>query len=448
MDSVPFHQNAVVVRQFIQFARLSGLFMVAISLTMMFGWWKGLPDLTTNLPGSQSVNASAALGFALSGAALMLSQSPRFGLQVVSRLLSIGVGGIGFITILAYALSLNMPGGRMAELVAVAMVLLGGLGLLVSIGRALIWREACAMGVLVIAMLGLSFYGFSLAGKNDFEWLRVPIPSAILLLLAALGWMSSVPTTGLTRVATSDTFGGQLARYLLLPSMLLPVAFTFIFELLRNWLEISETYTFAFAALFTSGTVACLIWWVARLLDKVERQHRKSIKLQDDANTDKLTNLANRRTFDVTLTSLLRSRRENDVVFSLLMLDLDKFKNYNDDFGHLAGDEALRIAGKILRASVRPGDMAARYGGEEFALLLPDADASQAYAIAGRILDGFRAFPWRHRAVTISIGIAEARTNIGASELVSRADRALYEAKNGGRDRAVISAEATTSKNI
>ncbi len=415
--------------------------MVAISLLVLFGWWQELPYLTTIFPGSRSVKASAAMCFALSGSALLLSQSRRFELQMVSRLLSIVVAAVGFITLLAYARSTSVPGGNMAELVAVAMMLLGGLGLLVSIERALFWREACAIGVLAVAMLGLSFYGFSLAGKDEVDWLRVPIPSAILLFMAALGWMSSVPTTGLTRVATSDTFGGQLARFLLLPAMLLPVAFTFIFELLRVWLKISETYAFAFAALFTSGTVACLIWLVARLLDKVEHQHRKSIKLQDDANTDKLTSLANRRVFDETLANLLRSRRENDAVFSLLMLDLDRFKNYNDDFGHLAGDEALRISGKILRASVRPGDLAARYGGEEFALLLPDTDATQASAVAKRILEGFRAFPWRHRVVTVSIGIAEARTNIGASELVGRADRALYQAKSDGRDRALISTE-------
>jgi diguanylate cyclase (GGDEF)-like protein len=130
-------------------------------------------------------------------------------------------------------------------------------------------------------------------------------------------------------------------------------------------------------------------------------------------------------------------------VFSLVMLDLDKFKSYNDSFGHLAGDQVLSITGRLLGAAVRPSDQAARYGGEEFALLLPGADVLKAGEVAERVLRACRGFAWPLRVVSISIGIAQSATGDDAAALIRRADAALYEAKNSGRDRAVTAALTT-----
>ena len=185
------------------------------------------------------------------------------------------------------------------------------------------------------------------------------------------------------------------------------------------------------------GAVAGLVWWVANLFDKLERQRRESIALRNDAGTDILTGLANRRALDEALTGLLRGQREHDTTFSLLMLDLDHFKTFNDDFGHLAGDQVLRITGHLLRAALRPADMAARYGGEEFVLLLPGTDISGASEVATRLLDAFRGFAWPQRTVTVSIGMAQAVAGDAAEDLIRRADSSLYDAKRGGRDRAV-----------
>src|SRR5690606_10919362 len=133
--------------------------------------------------------------------------------------------------------------------------------------------------------------------------------------------------------------------------------------------------------------------------------------------------------FDGALARLLHGQRERDTVFSLLMLDLDRFKAYNDDYGHLAGDQVLRITGHLLRAALRPSDRAARYGGEEFVLLLPEADAAGAREVAERILHAFRGFAWPQRAVTVSIGVAQAVSGDTAADLIQRADAALYAAK-------------------
>jgi diguanylate cyclase (GGDEF)-like protein len=250
--------------------------------------------------------------------------------------------------------------------------------------------------------------------------------------------MASRPTVGLTGVVTGNTVGGAFARRLMLPALLLPVAFTVGFKALQTWGGGSAVLARAGAALFTGGWLAWIIWWVAFLLDRVERGRRESVVLREHASTDALTGIANRRSFDAALAGLLHGRRQGDASFSLLMLDVDAFKDYNDDFGHPAGDEALRVVGELLREGRVASDLPARYGGEEFALLLPGAGGVQARAVAERLLGEFRAYPWPLRPLSVSIGAAEARPDDGVLELVHRADVALYQAKRAGRGRVVL----------
>lgn len=454
MASVTLHHSPKVVRWFIACSRAAGLLIVTVALAVLAGWWWDLPVLTSVVPGQPTMNASTAIGLVLAGLALLASLRPGLAPGLACKLLSLAVFGLGAANLTEYAWSVDLginhlfedpnsrfhslASGKMSPYTAVAFMLLGGLGFLTSARRWPWLREAFAVGLLAIALAGLAFYGSTLAGQLDPLFNPLVIHTAVLLLVAALGWMSSVPTTGLTRVAAANTLGGSFARRLLLPSLVLPVAFTFVFKSLQSQLGASEEFALMLAALFTSGTVAWMIWWVAELLDRVERQRQESESLRDDANTDVLTGLANRRAFDAALDNLLRGRREKDTTFSLLMLDLDKFKAHNDDFGHQAGDEALRNAGQILRSVLRPSDQPARYGGEELALLLPGADAGKAGKVAERLLKGFRSFTWPLRPVTVSIGVAEAIPGEGAADLIQRADAALYQAKHAGRDRAVI----------
>ena len=453
MSSVPFHQNPRVVSGFIQFSRVVAVLMIAVALIVLAGWWWGVPLLTTMLPGQPPMQATAAIAFALSGSSLLLSPDSGPWRSRLSSCLSLAVMAIGLVSLADFlwvvdhrinpliedsaTRRLGLHPGPMAELTALGCVFLGGLGLLVTLRRWLYLREGLAIGLLAIAMIVLASYGIALAGKNHLLVGRVPIHAALLMLLSALGWMSSTPITGLTRVATADTGGGALARHLLLPALLLPVLFAFMFELLRARLGIPESLAIAAMALFSGGTVASLAWWVANLVDKLERQRRESRRLRTDAGTDILTGLANRRTFDDALANLLHGQREQDASFCLLMLDLDKFKNYNDTFGHIGGDEVLRITGRLLHASVRPADRVARYGGEEFAILLPNTHVAPAAEVAARILDTFRDFAWPLRPITISIGIAQSAAGDTSTSLIKRADAALYAAKHGGRNRAV-----------
>ena len=177
------------------------------------------------------------------------------------------------------------------------------------------------------------------------------------------------------------------------------------------------------------------------LRESQQQLAQANIKLQQLADMDGLTGLANRRRFDAMLSNeWLRAQRTQQPL-SLLMCDIDFFKLYNDRYGHLAGDECLKKVAAALGANLRrPGDLAARYGGEEFALVLPDTDAAGAMARAELCRQQIEALALPNQPghnVTLSIGVAcMVPTTIAVSlDLIDHADRALYQAKHAGRNR-------------
>lgn len=164
------------------------------------------------------------------------------------------------------------------------------------------------------------------------------------------------------------------------------------------------------------------------------------------ADTDGLTSLANRRAFDETFASETERCIRYDTPLSVLMIDIDRFKAYNDTYGHLAGDDCLRAVGRCLASSVkRSTDLVARYGGEEFVVLLPSTDEEDAAVVAEEFTRLLARENIAHKGsefgrVTASIGISSARGNglqHGSARFLSAADAALYEAKQQGRNRAV-----------
>ena len=168
------------------------------------------------------------------------------------------------------------------------------------------------------------------------------------------------------------------------------------------------------------------------------------------ATTDGLTGLANRRRFDEAITMEWRRAVRDGTEVSLALIDVDRFKAFNDRYGHQAGDECLRdIAGTLAGATHRPADLAARYGGEELAALLPGTDARGANDVAESIRAAIQALAIPHNSsapalvVTVSIGVATAMPMAdvdpaaGVRALLAIADEALYEAKRSGRNRVV-----------
>jgi diguanylate cyclase (GGDEF)-like protein/PAS domain S-box-containing protein len=161
------------------------------------------------------------------------------------------------------------------------------------------------------------------------------------------------------------------------------------------------------------------------------------------ATTDGLTGLTNRRAMDQALETEVERARRARLPLSVLMVDVDHFKAYNDFHGHQAGDDVLKAVGSCLKGMVRrPGDVAARYGGEEFVIILPNTDEDGAHFIAEGFREALHSLDLPHQAsdrrmVTASVGVATFRpgeAGVDAAGLLKRADEALYDAKAAGRD--------------
>jgi diguanylate cyclase (GGDEF)-like protein/PAS domain S-box-containing protein len=178
--------------------------------------------------------------------------------------------------------------------------------------------------------------------------------------------------------------------------------------------------------------------------------------LATQAATDALTGLANRRRFDEALGTEWQRAMRDGTQLSLLLIDVDRFKLYNDRYGHQGGDGCLRgVAAAVAGLVRRPGDLAARYGGEELAVLLPGTDADGAAGVAEQIRAAIEALAVEHlgnlpaQVVTASFGVATARVQPqgrpdSAEELIAAADTALYEAKRTGRNRVVSASSVST----
>jgi len=164
-------------------------------------------------------------------------------------------------------------------------------------------------------------------------------------------------------------------------------------------------------------------------------------RLQVISNTDALTGLASRKRFTEALEREVARSLRYGAPLTLLLLDVDQFKGVNDQFGHAAGDRALQRVADSLRSSCRQTDLAARYGGDEFALLLPETTGESGLQLAQRIAVMLRNEPLDGPAdppVTLSIGVAQLAPGERVAALSRRADQVLYQAKTGGRNRAIL----------
>jgi diguanylate cyclase len=170
--------------------------------------------------------------------------------------------------------------------------------------------------------------------------------------------------------------------------------------------------------------------------------------VRTESLTDPLTTLSNRKFFDAALSRNIEDATAKNEALSLLMLDIDHFKRFNDQYGHLTGDQVLRLVGIAIKQNVKGQDVAARYGGEEFIVTLPDTALQSAVTVADHIRRAVmnkelmrRSSGERLGRVTISIGAATLRAGDTPQLLIERADSCLYAAKRHGRNRVICEAD-------
>jgi len=202
---------------------------------------------------------------------------------------------------------------------------------------------------------------------------------------------------------------------------------------------------------------------VAAILDETKKMSDRQDKLQSElvastqevtelretinsarreALTDSLTGLANRKAFDEAISAMSIEAEQNEDTLALLMLDIDHFKRFNDTYGHQLGDQVLRLVARTFTECIKGRDMASRYGGEEFAILLPNTEIENAVMLANSIRETVAKKRIVNRQsgqslgqITLSVGVALYRAGEPSTDLIQRADEALYSAKRGGRNR-------------
>lgn len=182
------------------------------------------------------------------------------------------------------------------------------------------------------------------------------------------------------------------------------------------------------------------------------REEMESVR--KEAMTDALTGISNRKLFDVEFYRMVNEAHVEGKPLTLLMIDIDFFKSFNDNYGHQVGDQVLKLVARTLKDGVKGRDLPARYGGEEFCVVLPETPLEGAVKLANALREAVAAKEIMNRAtgaklgrITMSVGAAQLHINEKTSELIERADAALYRAKGAGRNQ-VIAAEAPRQKRV
>jgi diguanylate cyclase len=213
-------------------------------------------------------------------------------------------------------------------------------------------------------------------------------------------------------------------------------------EMLRDAVEKITTETKAIATqnLKLQNELTATTSQLSEMRTDYDRIHKES-------QIDPLTEVGNRKFFEREIAMLIAEAQQENMILSILMVDIDHFKKFNDTYGHLIGDQVLRLVARTLVENLKGRDVIARYGGEEFVILLPQTKVQDAERVANQLRAGLATKHIKKRgsneilgAITISLGAAEYTKGEDSESLIGRADAALYKAKQSGRNR-VVSAE-------
>lgn len=423
-------------------------------LVLIGGWGFDFMRLTSLLPGAASTKANTALAIAALGASLALD-SRGIGARAVGRPMAALALAIGLLTLAEYALHWQMgidqllirdssrPLARYPGRPAIATAVMIGL---LAAGRLCGARPALAtaktLSALAAALIAWASFTGYVFGPQALQEVAlfdsVALPTAVAVLLLALGILAAEPISWPIRTATAKGIGGTVCRWLLPPAILAPPALGWILSRAGA----AHSYPDAFLwALYSVATSLGAVWLILLLAHRIELIDAERTFATEMSLHDPLTGLANRRAFDSFLFEAFSLAKRHGHALSVSLLDIDHFKSYNDGYGHPAGDELLKSLGRLLSSVARETDMVARIGGEEFAIALPETDLDGARVISERVRAEVERSAIFRRAITVSIGVAAISDNTpDASTLIAVCDAALYRAKATGRNRVSVQA--------
>lgn len=475
MMTPPEHdaREAVLSARFQNWSTVAAVFVTTVGTAVLVGWALDIDRLVRVSSGLPAMNPMTAVAFVLCGFSLALLRESRLtpprrhtaqmlGLIVVliglTKIVDMAGGGSLGVDRLVFRGAIEARSGvglgGMAPNTALNFVLFG-LALIYFGGQSKLSHrlsQACSTLGTILAMLPLIGYLYKADMLRGFgSMIPMALHTAVCFIVLGTGLLIAPGTQAIKLVSRADQ-GGRMVRQLF-PVIVLTVVALGYLRLAgqrAGWYE-----TEMGAALMVASTIvalATLLWWNAGTISNSDRRRlaiEGALQLSESAlraanealalqvRRDSLTGLSNRMALDEELNrATLNLQRYEDEIFSVLMLDVDYFKRYNDTFGHLAGDEVLREIATILQTTCRATDIVGRYGGEEFMIVLPRTAKAGAREIGERLRATIEAHVWPNAPVTVSVGIATASATISKSDAVlNEADVALYLSKQGGRNR-------------
>jgi len=420
--------------------------LAGVALT---GWVLGIPVLTSVGPGLVSMKANAAISFLLlAGAIYCESWRRNSGCQ---KILAFGAVLLGTLTLLEYGFGINLHidealfrdsvrtlhPGRMAPITAANFVLLGTAMLIPRFKGADYVKEALALLVALSSTFAIVGYVYgvpALYGAVSSSSNAMAVHTGVNFLLLALGFLFVERAGGFVRVFGGPSIASMVARYMVPFAVLIPVVLGAVF-IRSRWNLGHPHLVMALSVVSDIVLLVGLIWVLAFMIRRVEAEREMA---QHQAETDRLTGTYNRRYFEASLESEVERARRYGSPLSLLLFDVDGFKQFNDRYGHLTGDRVLAQLVRQCERNLRAPDVLCRYGGEEFAIIAPGTTGEAGMALARRIREGVETMrvDYLPEKITISIGVAAWEQSFANNDdLIAAADSALYAAKNAGRNR-------------
>jgi diguanylate cyclase (GGDEF)-like protein len=427
-----------------------GCTAVLLGLAALFdGSAPGMSSLNGVPPGLGTMKANTAAAIVILGTGLALTATGRNSRALVTAAAAIALG-LGLVTLAEYALDwnagidqwLSRDAGRLPaaypERPAVAtalMISLLGAALLCAQRPALHRvKTFSAVSASLIAWAALNSYLFGAQALREVPlFSSVDLRSAAMMLVLSVALLTVEPLSPPIRMMIANDTGGVVCRWLLPPAIIAPPVLGWLLTRKDALYVFPPQLDWALYAAASSLGSVFLIILLAHRISLIDAERDAALEL---SRNDPLTGLANRRAFDSFLLENFNLAKRHGHTLSLMLLDIDWFKTYNDGYGHPAGDDLLRAVAVLLSSLARETDLAARVGGEEFAIVLPETDLAGAHTLAERVRTELERSSLFRRRVTVSIGVA-AVTDLAASAttLVKECDAALYRAKEGGRNR-------------